>query len=83
MARKFTYPKLIVNNGSLVIYYHHITQTKIPTGVKISNKKYRGKLVEWDEKIGLIPTEVLNAIELNKELKEKLNLVTAVVNCNQ
>lgn len=42
---------LTINNGSVVVYYHHESTMKLPTGVTISKKKNKSnKFVEWDYK---------------------------------
>lgn len=42
--------QLIVNNGSVVIYYSHKGIMRYPTGITIDKKKIRGKYIEWDYK---------------------------------
>jgi len=44
-------PKLMVNNGSIVIYYYRENLCRYPTGFSVSKTKNKyGKFIEWDYK---------------------------------
>ena len=84
MAKKgIRLANLMVNNGSIVVYYHKVTTMKLPTGVIINKKKNKsGKFIEWDYKRNTLSNEVPDFATSHSIIQDLLNKVNDILEEN-
>jgi hypothetical protein len=74
------YCKVIVNNGSVVIYYGVGGIMRFPTGAKISKiKDKQKKLKQWDYKNDRVNSDVENSAKMNKAIADWLTKADNIV----